>query len=124
MRVPKRFVEGLVENDNDLGSTGFSISNNQSSPANITGFVFSNAAVRSFEAIVSIEIDADSDLFEEIQILGIQKGSDWDISIQSTGDDTLINLSITSSGQMQYTSANYAGFSSGEINFRAITTEL
>jgi hypothetical protein len=43
---------------------------------------------------------------------------------QSVGDESGVVLSITSGGQVQYTSADYAGFVAGVIRFRAITTSF
>jgi hypothetical protein len=42
----------------------------------------------------------------------------------AVGDESGIVLSITAAGQVQYTSANYSGFVSGAIKFRAITTSI
>lgn len=106
----------------DIEETSFSIANNQAIASNITNFSFSNVIVRSFNAVVSVKIDADSDLYEIFEIHGIQKGSEWDLSISSSGDSTGIMFSITNSGQLQYTSQNYSGFLSGAMKFRAITT--
>jgi len=108
----------------DINETSFTILNNQTTPADITGFLFDNAEVRGFNALVTVFIDATTNRYEELTISGIQKDSDWEISLQSTGDDSLINFSITALGQLQYTSPSYAGFSSGEIKFRAITTSV
>lgn len=108
----------------DIEETSFSIANNQAAPANITGLAFSNAAVRSFSTTVSVSIDATADLFEVFEIKGIQKGSEWDFSVSSTGDNTGISFSITNAGQIQYTSASYAGFVSGVMKFRASTTSV
>ena len=108
----------------DIEETSFSVANNQIAPANVTGLSFSNATVRSFKAIVSVKIDATADLFEVFEINGIQKGSEWDISISSMGDNTGILFSITTDGQVQYTSANYTGFVSGVMKFRASTTSV
>lgn len=114
----------IPPSSDDIAETSFSGAQNQAFPTNITGFLFNNAAVRSFSAHVSISIDATTDLFEQVHIQGIQKGSDWDISISSLGDDSLVDFGITSSGQMQYTSQGYSGFSSLTIKFRAITTSV
>jgi hypothetical protein len=113
-----------------LGSSGditektFSLSSNQSVAANVTDFVFPNASVRSFTALVSVYINATSKLYETFEIRGIQKTSDWFISISSEGDISGVTFSITSAGQIQYTSTNYSGFVSGTIKFRAITTSV
>ena len=113
-----------LKSTGDISETSYSITNSQTSAHNITGFAFDNAIVRSFEAEVSVKIDADADLFEKLSISGIQKGSDWEIAVRSLGDSSGIVFSITSAGQLQYTSLNYTGFVSGIIKFRAITTSV
>ena len=121
----KSEVDSLVSgasSPGDIDETSFGINNSQAIAANITGLAFSNAVVRSFQVLASVYINATSSLYEEVKISGIQKGSDWDISVISTGDESGIQFSITSSGQLKYTSANYSGFVSGTIKFRALTT--
>ena len=113
-----------LKSTGDISETSYSITNSQTSAHNITGFAFDNAIVRSFEAEVSVKIDADADLFEKLSISGIQKGSDWEIAVRSLGDSSGVVFSITSAGQLQYTSLNYTGFVSGIIKFRAITTSV
>jgi len=108
----------------DISETSFAGSNNQASPANVTGLSFNPAVVRSFDALISVKVDAAADLFESFKLLGIQRGSDFVMSIESTGDASLVNFEITSGGQVQYTSGNYAGFASLEIKFRAVTTSV
>lgn len=117
-------IATIAGSANDIVTTSFSGANNQASAANITGFSFNNANVRSFNATIDVAVDATADLFEQYNVFGIQKGSDWDISIDSTGDDSQVDLSITSAGQIQYTSANYAGFVSLTMHFRAWTNDL
>lgn len=103
----------------DIAPTSFSAANNQVSAANVTGFAFANGTVRAFKAIVSVSIDATTDLFEQFTIDGIQKASSWEIAVSSVGDASLVVFSITNAGQIQYTSGNYAGFVSATIKFRA-----
>ncbi len=109
---------------NDIPETSFSGANNQASAANVTGLAFANANVRSFEALVSVTIDATSDLFEVFKLHGVQRGADWILSYDSSGDTSEIVFSITNAGQVQYTSGNYSGFSSLAMKFRAITTAV
>lgn len=118
------YVIPFIPSNGDINQTSFSLTNDQSTPADITGFLFSNATVRSFEALVSITIDATADLFEEVEIRGVQKGSSWVISIASTGDNSGVQFDITNLGQLTYTSLNYSGFTSGTLKFRAITTSV
>ena len=108
----------------DIAETEVSLSNSQTTPQNITGFAFANSVVRGFSALVTVEIDATSDLFEQFTLNGIQKNGSWNMSIESIGDNTGIVFSITSSGQIQYTSPAYAGFTSADVKFRAITTSF
>lgn len=115
---------GASGSQGDISETSFSINNNVTTPTTITGFSFSNAVVRSFKAQVSVEIDATSDLFEIVEIVGIQKGSEWDLSITRTGDDSGVEFSISAGGQLQYESASYSGFVSGTLKFRATTTTV
>lgn len=116
------FLSGVpIGSAGDINETSFSLANNQASPANVTGLAFANAVVRSFEALVSVERDADSDLFEVFTLRGIQKGASWDMSVTANGDDSGIVFSITSSGQIQYISSDLTGHISSVAKFRAIT---
>jgi len=117
-------IKSYVDNfspSGDINETDAVLLNDQSSFTDVTGFSFSNATVRSFSALASVSIDATTDYYEEFEIRGIQTNTDWDITISSIGN-SLVNLQITSLGQMQYTSPDYTGFTSGKITFRAITT--
>lgn len=119
------FLSGIATSSaGDIPETSFSLANNQASPANVTGLAFSNATARSFRVHASVIIDATADLFEVYELSGIQKGSSWDMSQTSTGDDAGLTFSITNAGQIQYTSTNNAGFVSGTLKFRAITTTV
>jgi len=100
----------------DITNTIVAFADNQVTPANVTGLAFSNVAVRSFTAYVAINRSGDS-LFEEYEVKGINTGSDFDISLESVGGDTGVELSITTGGQVQYTSS--ALTSGGLITFRA-----
>lgn len=105
----------------DIVPTTFAITNNQSTPANVTGFSFSNGTVFGFDALVVVYIVADTSKYEVYKLLGIQKTGGWDMSYITTGDSSGVVFTITSVGQIQYTSPNSSGFSSGAIKFRATT---
>jgi hypothetical protein len=108
----------------DIEETSFAAANNQASAANVTGLAFANATVRSFTANVSVFVDATSDLFEVFTLTGIQKGSDWEMSVQAVGDESGLAFTITSAGQIQYTSTSISGHSATAVRFRAITTSV
>jgi hypothetical protein len=108
----------------DISETSFAVANNQTTVANVTGLVFAAGVVRGFKALVTVEIDATLALFETIELTGINKGGAFEMAQAGVGDESGIVLSITSGGQVQYTSANHAGFVSGAIKFRAETTTV
>lgn len=117
-------LSNLQASEGDLVEAGFSISNNQISPADVTGFAFANGIVRGFTAIATVYVNATTPLYEKFQLDAIQKGSDWFMSVSSEGDSSNIVFSITTAGQIRYTSGNYSGFISGIIKFRATTTSV
>jgi trimeric autotransporter adhesin len=84
--------------------------NNVSSPANITGLVFANDT--SFRLIISAVVSATTGLSELFELYGIySQTSGWNMNyISKCGDASGIAFSITSGGQVQYTSGNYSGF--------------
>jgi hypothetical protein len=102
----------------------FSAANNQGAAANVTGFSFANATVRSFRAIVSVSIDSTNPAYEIFHLLGIQRAAAWTLSSTRAGDNSGITFSITTAGQIQYTSGNRAGFVSNTMKFRATTTTV
>lgn len=108
----------------DINETSFSAADNQSSFANITGLAFANATVRSFEAQVSVTIDATASLYEVFSLKGIQKGAAWDMAVSGVGDDSGYAFQITNAGQIQYTSPAATGFVSSTMKFRASTLSL
>lgn len=108
----------------DLDQVDFNIANNQTTLANVAGVSFANGTVRSAEMQYSIEIDATADLYESGTIRAVQRGSDWAVSQTTNGDNSQVLFDVDSSGQLQYTSGNYAGFVSGTIKVRATTTSI
>lgn len=129
MSYAVNFVNGLPKlvsvsspSNGDIDETSFAGSNNQSEFTNITGLVFNNANVRAFKVLLSIDVQATIDKFENIELNGIQNNSDWAMSITSTGDISGIEFNITSAGQVQYTSPSFDGFSSLTFKFRSWVT--
>jgi hypothetical protein len=113
----------VTPSSGDISETSFSAVNNIAA-ASITGFVFANGSVRSFKAICSVVINSDVNLFALFELTGIQKGASWEMTSVYTGDETNITFTITSSGQIQYTSGNETGFISNDMKFRAYTTSV
>lgn len=112
-----------LEYAESLIKTGtFSTANNQSSPADVTGFTF--ASTRGGSAIVTVYIDATTDLAETFELMVTKIAADYLMSVSFSGEDSGLTFSITSSGQIQYTSTNVSGFSSGLVKWNATTLDL
>lgn len=94
-------------------------------PSDVTGFVFNNAIVRAFDAVVSVTIltTGGVDKYAYYNLKGIQKGSNWVLNSSYVGDVTGLTFSIDN-GQIKYTSTSVANFDTGYINFRALTTTV
>jgi ribosomal protein L35AE/L33A len=112
----------------DILETSFDFENNVSLQ-NVVGFSFNANIVRSFEALVSVSIEASfGNLYEAFKIIGIQTTQALDggfkIACESVGDTSGVEFNITPTGQIKYTSSNIMGFTSGIIKFRAITTTV
>lgn len=115
---------GASAHAGDIAHTSFSAANNQIAAASVTGLAFAAGAVRSFKAQVSVSIDATTDLNEVFELVGVQLASGFVMASSSVGDDSGVVFTITSAGQVQYTSANSAGFTSNTIKFRAQVTDV
>jgi len=111
-----------VQKPNDILLTTANIANNISSPTNIPGFSFSTAEVKAINCqyLVTRTTTIPNVVLTEVgYIEGWFDGTNWGISIRTTGDAGIL-LSITPAGQMQYTSSNLAGAThTGSISFEA-----
>ena len=120
------FVTGVkvTPSAGDLAEASFSVANNQAAAANITGLAFANGTVRGFTALVSVFVNATTPLYGVYVLTGVQKASGWSMTSQFAGDDTRIAFTITSAGQIQYTTPTYAGFTAATLKFRAQTVSV
>lgn len=122
LRGDATYASAAAATDGDIPHTSFSAANNQSSAANVTGLAFANGSVRSAEILYSIALVATSSKYEVGKILLIQRGADWQMTNEYGGDNSGFVFTVTTAGQVQYTSPNSAGFTSATIKFRAIVT--
>jgi hypothetical protein len=104
----------------NIFSNVFVASNNVGSATNITNLFFSNSTVRSFTVTLAVSVTATTNLYETFILEGIQRSSQWDIYINSYGDITGVLFSITSSGQIQYTSPNFSGFTNMIFSYQVV----
>jgi hypothetical protein len=112
-----------VQKPNDILTTT-AVINNIAGTFSIPGFNFSVAEVISIDCryfVKRVTTSPDDNFSEVGYIEGYYDGSEWGISIRTTGDAKIL-LSITSSGQFQYTltpSDVLAGSHTGSITFEA-----
>lgn len=100
-------------------SGSFIAANNVSSATNVTGLSFTTADIRYFEAKVVITITkTDTTTLDEIVSLrGNNTDAGWQLFTENIGDTSGITFTITSGGQIQYTSTNITSFSSSIFRY-------
>jgi hypothetical protein len=103
----------------------FSLANNQSSAANVTGLLLDKDDYQLALIYVGVKRSTDS---VEVMSGGILTAvyrtltNTWELLDQLNGDDDGVTFSITSGGQVQYTSDNMSGTGyAGTMQFRAMT---
>lgn len=112
-----------VQKPNDILTTT-AVINNIAGTFSIPGFNFSVAEVISIDCryfVKRVTTSPDDNFSEVGYIEGYYDGSEWGISIRTTGDAKIL-LSITPSGQFQYTltpSDVLEGSHKGSITFEA-----
>lgn len=98
------------------GDTSFTLANNQSSAASVTGLLIDGASTRSFILDYSIyrqTATASSAVAQVGQLRGVYntQSATWFMSDDFSGQNAGVTFSILNSGQIQYTSTNIAGSS-------------
>ena len=112
----------LVTNNVNVGvgsmfGGSFNAANNVSSASNVTGFSFNSSNVASFTANVSVVINATANLYEAFTLNGAYSSTGWVMTSTGRGDVSGVAFTITSGGQVQYTSTNVSGWSSSAFRF-------
>lgn len=115
-------VLATVSGPGDIGVTSATIANNQSSASNVSGLLFDSAVVRG--ATINYTVYRTSTTIatpkaEKGTIEVSYDGSSWSLTREAT-EDTGVTLTITSGGQVQYTSTDVGATSySGTMKFYA-----
>jgi hypothetical protein len=109
----------IQPNTYDIPRTTLFNGTNNITNANIPLLSFPNS-VWSFDIYIAIQLVASTNMYSNYQIRGCNMGTDWQI-IQSYVGDSIVTFNITSSGQLQYSCINYAGFTSLSFKFKVVT---
>jgi len=120
--VGNRMIIGGVDitpNTSDIPSTVAFIAANNVTSADLTGLSFTSN-VWGFDIYLSVQIIASTNFYSNYHIRGTNMGTTWDIVSSYIGDQT-VTFNITSSGQIQYSTTNFAGFVSAGFRYKVIT---
>ena len=103
----------------------FAAANNVVSATDITGYLLSNSVFGSFTSSINIKLVTLTQSLNAQYYIEVNKtSSGWIINYSVFGDDISITFSITSNGQLQYTSANQIGWISTTINYQVTGINL
>jgi hypothetical protein len=114
--------------DTSIPPTDFTITNNQSTPANVTGCLFDGSQVRGARISYCVyrnttgggatELSERGDIFITYKTVA----GTWEIAIAGAVGNAGVTFSITNGGQVQYTSTNITGTNNVQkITFKAET---
>ena len=118
--VGSLYINGseFIPNAGDVSLT-FTGGNNVVTPTNVTDLVFA-PTINSADVFMSVVITATTNLYANFHIKLLNKSTLWDIAESYLGDETGVSFTITTGGQVQYTSASYPGFASLVLKFRTL----
>ena len=104
----------------------FYANNNQIIPDDVDGFVFSNPNIKSFSGMICVTITTLTDEYDALfDLKGLKKKNNWLFMASCyIGDNLGVKFSMTSAGQVQYTSTNTMNWVSTLMKFRAMTTSI
>ena len=114
-----------VQGPNDIPTTTAILANNTTVSANIPGLVFSAASTLSIDVeylVTRIYDSGVTTVAETGKLLGSYDGVDFFIAREFVIDSGM-KFTITSVGQVQYTSSNLPNHISTEIRFKAKTID-
>jgi hypothetical protein len=111
----------MTPNSGDVfASSVTSANNNQSVPVDV-GELKLPSSVWGFDVFLAIRVVASTNLYTNFHLRGVNKVDTWELVQAYVGDDTGIQFSITSDGQVQYTTPNYTDFTSCTFRWRVFT---
>lgn len=108
----KAAIKSMVENGEAISK--FTLANNQSLAADVTGLLFDKTKHQAvlIEGSLYRKTSTPTELCSFVKMLATYKpvADTWTLhDPESQGDETLVTFSITSAGQIQYTSSNLSG---------------
>lgn len=121
----RKVAIGKLDAESGTVISDFSIANNQAAPANVTGLVFDKVSVKAARIFFDISRRTDTQNVIEVGEMFCvfdAEADDWRVSLDSKFDDGGLTFTITSVGQVQYTSTDLTGTSySGTLKMKDVT---
>jgi hypothetical protein len=113
------YISGVnvTPNINDVPSTVLFNASNNTTNGN---FITINNNVTGFNIYIAVILIAGSNLYSNYSIIGVNKTTSWQIITNYVGDN-ILSFNITNTGQLQYTTINYTGFTSLQFKYKIIT---
>lgn len=119
--VSKSLLVGQNLNVGGVSNTftgSFAAANNVAAATNVTGFLVPTATFSSFTASINVRLlTTTTTLNAQYLFEATQTTSGWLLNDTAMGDSVDITFTITSDGQIQYTSTNVANWQSTTINY-------
>lgn len=109
-------VKDKILSDELANDTVFTMTNNQSSAADVTGFIFDTTNDKGWKVEYSIERLGTADLQETGDIEVSFDGTNFQQARSFSRDESGITFSFTAGGQLQYTSTDNAGSTSEKLH--------
>ncbi len=111
-------VNNLILGVSSIFSGSYIAFNNSPTPINVTNLVFNSSLICGFTIILTATITAGANnYFETFTIRGSEINTGWSITTTSIGDSSGIVFSITSGGQIQYTSTDFPSYTSSVFRY-------
>jgi hypothetical protein len=112
----------LLANGLNLGlssyySGAFLASNNTTLPTNVNNLLFNEISSFTVNLNITLIKSIGSNLYSYFILEGIKNDSGWSLLTSYSGDDTGVIFTITSNGQIQYTSTNISNWVSNTFRY-------
>jgi hypothetical protein len=114
--VGGNFIVGGVQRN----SVSFTGANNQGSFVDVTSALIPSSSFGA-DIFLALRVTATANVYSNFHMRVINRGATWELTETYVGDDSGINFDITTGGQIQYTSPNFAGFTSLLMKFTIIS---
>jgi hypothetical protein len=113
------YLNTLSTGISNFFSGTFIASNNVVSPTNITGLYFDSSIIRSFniDMTVSVLRTTGGNYYESISLQGVKSDLNWVLYTSTIGDSSGIVVSLSSGGNLQYTSPNFTNWTSSTLRY-------